>query len=141
MWRDRLFWAALFAPLALWPALYLITQPAFNPRWPLSYPWLFLSFTLAYPILEEFAFRGLIQTELSKYLPRGPLALISLPNLLTSAVFVLFHFYGQAALWLALMLGGSLVFGFFRERHGSLDAPIALHMLYNGGSFWLFLAI
>ena len=39
---------------------------------------------------------------------------------------------------LAAVLLPSLVFGFFKDRSGALWAPMALHVFYNSGYFWLF---
>ncbi|MBU1192755.1 MAG: hypothetical protein KKA36_09395 [Gammaproteobacteria bacterium] len=32
----------------------------------------------------------------------------------------------------------SLIFGHFRDRFGTLHAPIMLHIYYNLGYFWIF---
>ena len=31
-----------------------------------------------------------------------------------------------------------LLFGLFKDRSGTLGAPIVLHVFYNSGYFWLF---
>lgn len=77
-------------------------------------------------------FRGLIQGWL-----RGRMRAAA-AILVTSVLFSALHFFSQAAVWAAAVFVPSLVFGHFRERHGSLAAPIVLHCWYNAGYFWLF---
>ncbi|WP_155999612.1 JDVT-CTERM system glutamic-type intramembrane protease MrtJ [Thioalkalivibrio sulfidiphilus] len=90
-----------------------------------------------YPVLEEMVFRGLIQGWLAKHLPQrlGPL---SLANTLTSVLFTLLHMI-RLVPWVAVwVFVPSVIFGFFRERHGSLRTPILLHIYYNLGVLLLF---
>lgn len=81
------------------------------------------------PLIEEFLFRGVLQTYVKKYLG------IKAAILLSSLAFALFHFYrdqgvGNISLILSLFfLGGYL--GFIYERQGSLWASIGLHMTFN----------
>jgi membrane protease YdiL (CAAX protease family) len=94
---------------------------------------------LIYPILEEIVFRGGLQTFLLRY-PRGRARWggFTLANILTSAVFAALHLFPHAPLWSAATFLPSVVFGYFRDRHSSLLSPIALHVFYNSGYFWLF---
>ena len=142
MWRDKLFWIAILAAPVYWSALYWYTHPELALDWPLASPWLFLSLCLLYPVMEEVVFRGLIQENIQRrirqpawYSPRFP---VSQANLLTSLLFTAFHFISHAPLWAALVFIPSLVFGFFKDRHHSLVAPITLHIWYNLGYFWIF---
>jgi len=81
------------------------------------------------PFIEEFLFRGLLQTHLKKRM--GPKSAI----LISALVFALFHFslsqgVGNISLVFSLfLLGGYL--GFLYERQGSLWASIGLHMTFN----------
>jgi len=81
------------------------------------------------PFIEEFLFRGCLQTHLKKRL--GVKAAI----LLSALLFALFHFsftqgLGNITLMISLfILGGFL--GFLYEKQGSLWAPIGLHMTFN----------
>ncbi len=147
MWRDRQFQVALFAGPLFWAAWSLIAGSSFEPWWPLRDPTRFLLPALVYPILEELAFRGLLQEWLYQKpwgarrsgirQVRGP---ISLANWLTTFAFALFHLLYHAPLWAAAVIFPSLVFGYFRDRYQSVTPAIVLHVFYNAGYFWLFAA-
>lgn len=87
------------------------------------------SVILLAPLIEEFLFRGVLQTYFKKHL--GVKAAI----LLSALAFAIFHFYrdqgvGNISLILSLLfLGGFL--GFIYERQASLWASIGLHMTFN----------
>ena len=138
LWRDRLFLAALLAGVVTWLLLYFLQQPIIQWNWPLVRPWPFLSVVLLYPIVEEIAFRGLVQELLRDYVSRRSLGPLTMANLLTSVLFAGLHFIYHAPLWAALVFFPSLVFGFFKDRTNHLLAPIILHVFYNAGYFWLF---
>jgi len=96
---------------------------------PLSLTFAILSILLLAPLVEEFLFRGGLQTFFKKRL--GAKAAI----LLSSLCFALFHFspsqgLGNIPLIVSLfILGGFL--GFLYERQGSLWSSIGLHMTFN----------
>jgi membrane protease YdiL (CAAX protease family) len=138
LWRDRLFLAALLAGVVTWLILYFLQQPLIQWNWPFVRPWPFLSLVLLYPIVEEIAFRGLLQELLRDYVSRQSLGPLTIANLLTSVLFAGLHFIYHAPLWAALVFFPSLVFGFFKDRTRRLLAPIILHVFYNAGYFWLF---
>jgi len=141
LWRDTLFWLAVMAGPLCWLLLYLLLRPA-TPQWtwPLAAPADYLLPVLFYPVLEEIVFRGLLQELAQEYISRRTLGPISFANLLTSLVFTGFHFLNHAPLWAALVFFPSLVFGFFKDRYGTLTAPILLHGFYNAGFLLLFTA-
>ncbi len=138
LWADPLFFAALAAALGYWLVLYLVTQVTPEPGWPLREPWRFLYPALFYPVVEELVFRGLIQDLAHRHLSPWHLGPLSHANLLTSALFTALHFINHAPLWATAVFFPSLVFGFFKDRTGTLAAPIILHVFYNSGYFWLF---
>lgn len=110
-------------------------KPADPARWHLDLR-IFLLYVAVHPLLEEIAFRGLIQETLLRRLPYrfGPL---SAANLITSLLFAATHF-GTRESWLAAAIFvPSLVFGYFRERHDSLASPIVLHAFYNAAALLL----
>jgi membrane protease YdiL (CAAX protease family) len=87
---------------------------------------------LAAPVIEEFLFRGLLQTWFKRYL--GSKAAI----LLSALCFALFHLapsqgIGNISLGLSLF-GFACFLGFLYERQGSLFATIGLHMTFNAVS-------
>lgn len=140
LWLDHLFWLALAAGPACWLVLYLLLQPGLQLNWPLAAPAIYLLPVLVYPVLEEIVFRGLIQELVHDYLSTRVFGPLSVANLLTSALFASLHLLSHPPLWAALVFFPSLVFGFFKDRHQSLFAPIVLHMFYNAGFLWLFAA-
>lgn len=81
------------------------------------------------PILEEFLFRGTLQTYLKKRV--GPKAAI----IIASAVFACFHFAPEQGLGNLSLLPSLFTFacflGFIYERQGSLFASIGLHFAFN----------
>lgn len=81
------------------------------------------------PVLEEFVFRGTLQTYLKKRI--GPKAAI----IITSAVFACFHYSVEQGLGNLSLLPSLFTFacflGFIYERQGSLFASIGLHFAFN----------
>ena len=137
-WQDPLFFAALAAALLYWLTLYLITQPAVDAGWPFREPLRFLYPALLYPIVEEWIFRGFVQEFVHRHLQAWRLGPLSHANILTSLLFTALHFINHAPLAAAMVFIPSLLFGFFKDRSGQLAAPVALHIFYNSGYFWLF---
>ena len=83
-------------------------------------------------MLEEPAFRGFLQAELRRTRwGRGRFGAVSGANLAASLAFMALHFAHHPPLWAASVFLPSLVFGWLRERHGSVAAPIGMHVLYN----------
>lgn len=99
---------------------------------PTSLIFALLSVLMMAPLVEEFLFRGVLQTYLKKRM--GPHAAI----LLSALSFALFHFspgqgIGNVSLIISLLILGSFL-GFLYERQGSLWAPIGLHIAFNAVS-------
>lgn len=138
--KDILFLVALLAGPACWLVLYYLLTPDIYWQWPLHRPGLFLMPALVYPVLEEIAFRGLLQELVHEHVSHASIGPLSYANLLTSVVFTGLHFIYHPPLWAALVLFPSLVFGFFKDRTRALTAPIILHVFYNAGFLWLFSA-
>ena len=95
MWKDQQFQLAILVAPVFWLGLWLVAAPEINLLWPLDKPWVFLSFALLYPVMEEVVFRGLIQDGIHKQVEKrkkrlpGP---ISLANLVTSILFTVILF-------------------------------------------------
>ncbi len=136
--RDKLFFAALLAAIPVWVVLLLATSHPVDLNWPVTAPWRFTLLVLIYPVVEEIVFRGLIQESLQRLFGARHYGPLSLANLVTSIFFVAVHFVYHAPIWAVAVFVPSLVFGFFKERHGGLRSPIVLHVFYNLGYFWLF---
>ena len=93
-------------------------------------PW--VSCVLLQPVLEEFAFRGLLQGELLRARwGRWRLGPLSAANGSASLAFAALHFGHHPPFWAASVFLPSLVFGWLRERHRGVAAPIGMHVLYN----------
>lgn len=133
--------AALLAAAPVWAALGLWAGPWMRAP---AGPWALLSFVLVMPLLEEWVFRGLLQTQLLRVTavhgqPRrwGP---ISWANGLTTLGFVALHLPTQPLLWALSVAAPSLVLGHLRERLGSVWPAIGVHGVYNAGfalvAFW-----
>lgn len=137
--RDPLFWLVQRLAILFWLGLYLAGTGLAGSGW-LGQHWLLLlQLGLLYPILEEVAFRGLIQGWLwSSRAGRSLASGISLPNLITSLVFTSLHFFYHPPLWALAVFVPSLVFGFFRDRYQHLGPAIYLHIFFNSGYFLLF---
>lgn len=137
MWRDRFFWTCIASGIAFWALLASISTVQWNPAWPLDEPFAYLRLAVLLPVLEELIFRGALQPYLARHLGRLP-GPVSAANLATSAVFTALHFFYHPPLWAAAVMLPSLAFGHFRDRYGTLTLPVALHVFYNAGYYWIF---
>ncbi len=126
------------APL-FWAGFWWFRQSTFDLLWPLHDPLPFLLAALAYPVLEEIVFRGLLQGTLyAQPFWRKRYGPVSRANLLASVAFTGLHFFYHPPLWAGLVFFPSLGFGYFRDKYNSLTPAIVLHVFYNVGFFWLF---
>lgn len=139
IWRDRQLGAAFLAAPAFWIAWWRWKSPEFDPSWPLREPLHFFVLALAYPVLEEIVFRGGLQSFLLRYRQTAVnWCGVSTANMATSIVFAAAHLLQHSPWWATATFLPSLVFGYFRDRHNSLKSPVALHIFYNAGYYWLF---
>ena len=137
--HDVQFWLAVLAAAALWMLGYVWLAPDPDAAWPLQRPREVLFLVLLYPIVEELLFRGVLQGWLlGRQVFRHKLFGLTSANMLTSVIFTGLHFLTHPPLAAATVIVPSLIFGYFRDRHGSLHAPILLHVYYNLGYFWIF---
>jgi hypothetical protein len=88
-----------------------------------------ISIVIIAPVVEEFLFRGALQTYLKRRLPPKTAIMVA------SACFGLFHFspeqgFGNISLILSLFVFGSFL-GYVYEKQGSLYASIGLHLAFN----------
>ncbi|MEY3090833.1 MAG: hypothetical protein RL113_1149 [Pseudomonadota bacterium] len=104
--------------------------------WFVNHPETFLMAILFYPVVEELAFRGVIQEFLSQKLePNSTLLAISYANFITSILFVSLHLFHHPIIWALLTFFPSLIFGYFKERFDHILPSIILHMFYNFAYF------
>jgi len=88
-----------------------------------------ISIVIVAPVVEEFLFRGALQTYLKRYCQPKTAILIA------SVCFGLFHFspeqgFGNISLIFSLFIFG-LFLGYVYEKQGSLYASIGLHLAFN----------
>ena len=136
-YRDILFHVAMVAGVGFWTGLWLAVpvQPI-TPDQLLS-P-VFFSLVLWQPILEEFLFRGCLQGQLRQPAwGQRQWCGVTVANGLTSLLFAAGHGWHHAPLWAAAVLWPSLLFGYFRDRYGSVYPCMVLHAFYNAGYFAL----
>ena len=92
----------------------------------------FMLAILIYPVVEEMVFRGLVQEYFSgKQVLQKHFVCLSLANIVTSGLFALSHLASQPVFWALLTFFPSLVFGYFKDRHGRLTPCVVLHSVYN----------
>jgi membrane protease YdiL (CAAX protease family) len=125
---------ALLLAVPVWTALGLLAGPLMYvpPGWT---AW--MSFVLAYPVVEELLFRGLLQGEALRLTTRNGRALrvgpVTWANVLVTAAFVALHSWAQPLAWALAVAVPSLIFGHLRERFASVWPPILVHAVYNAG--------
>ena len=91
-----------------------------------------------YPVVEELAFRGVIQEYIASKTKQYPAFMnVTVANVVTSVLFVAMHFVHHTPLWALLVFVPSLIFGYFKEQYGHLGGSISLHMFYNVCSLFL----
>ncbi|HSD43217.1 MAG TPA: JDVT-CTERM system glutamic-type intramembrane protease [Burkholderiales bacterium] len=135
--RDPPFAAALAASAA-WLGLYAFAHQAANPGWALLDPLRFASLAIAWPLLEELVYRGALQPWLARtrWGARENWG-ITTANVATSLAFAGAHLAAHDPALAAATFLPSLVFGYFRDRYGSIAPGAALHIFYNAGWFLL----
>ncbi len=128
---DPLWWLAVAAGLAFVTGMLWVLPEALAGS-ALSGIGAWISCVIGQPVLEEVTFRGILQGELlrRRWGKRRWFG-FSAANLLSSAAFTGMHFVHHPPLWAASVLLPSLLFGWVRERHDGLGAPIGLHVLFN----------
>ncbi len=135
--KKVFFDSRFLSALLLGPVVWLVLDVGFEVVVAPVTLQMLLMVCLVYPVLEELAFRGFVQSWLIEKpaFARYPLAGLSVANLVTSVLFSAAHFFNQAPLWAASVFFPSLVFGFFRDRFNRVWPSIVLHCWYNTGFF------
>jgi membrane protease YdiL (CAAX protease family) len=96
----------------------------------------FLVLIFLYPVVEELAFRGVIQEYFAVRTNEKTFGFgITYANLITSILFALIHFVHHAPVWAVAVFIPSLIFGYFRDRFVRVLPAIFLHGFYNGVYF------
>lgn len=90
------------------------------------------SLLLAYPVVEELVFRGLLQPELNdRFNHQTGRLTLSPGNLIASAIFATMHLINHAPVWAAAVIIPSLVFGLLRDYYQQLWPSLVMHIWYN----------
>ncbi|MEY3002781.1 MAG: hypothetical protein RLZZ428_1156 [Pseudomonadota bacterium] len=100
--------------------------------WFMDEPTTFFMVIVFYPVVEELAFRGVIQeffTQKTNVTSKIPF--VSFANLMTSLLFVVFHLFHHPLIWALSVFFPSLLFGYFKEKFGHILPSIVLHIVYN----------
>jgi membrane protease YdiL (CAAX protease family) len=135
MWPpDAHLALALLLAVPVWTALGLLVGPLMY----VPSGWTaWMSFVLAYPVVEELLFRGLLQGEALRLTTRNGRALrvgpVTWANVLVTAAFVALHSWAQPLAWALAVAVPSLVFGHLRERFASVWPAVLVHAVYNAG--------
>jgi len=88
------------------------------------------------PLVEELLFRGVVQGELARVRRlRGAWCGVTPANALSAAAFAAAHLVNQPPLWALATFFPALLFGWFRDRSGSVLPAIVLHAAFNAGFF------
>ena len=133
---DTHFWVAVALGPVVWVALWILSgMPAIGISLAIL-----LGSVILYPIIEELAFRGFIQTWLleSSFWKSSVISKISRANVLTSVLFAALHLINQPLIWAVLIFFPSLVFGYLRERYDAVTPSILVHSWYNFGFLCLY---
>jgi membrane protease YdiL (CAAX protease family) len=137
VFRDGQFYLALLAAPLVLAALAWITPSLFagSPQAASAV----VMRLLWQPVIEEWLFRGFIQGAMERTTAgRWRLAGLTAANFAASLLFASAHLVNHSPAWATLVFFPSLLFGYFRTRHGSIAAPVLLHAAYNG--FYLLFA-
>jgi membrane protease YdiL (CAAX protease family) len=138
---DRQFLLALAVGCAVSVALTMLAE---GSGWQDADLLSLLSLVLWAPIIEELAFRGVVQGWLtSSATGRRTLFGLSLANAIAAFSFTAWHllYRTDPIAWLVFI--PALVFGYFRDRYGSLVPCILLHAAYNAALLpgWYFFSL
>ncbi len=122
----------------VWAFLFLLIPLTNDLQWPFNQPVNFLVVVLAYPVVEEIIFRGMLQDYFNHIFSSKKIGQLSYSNMLTSVIFSVLHMLFHPVHWALLVIFPSLIFGYSKEQYLTLKAPIFLHTFYNIGFYWLF---
>lgn len=133
--RDPRFALAAAAGPVAWLAFAVALGVRPDPAWTFfSDPAGFLGLAVAWPLVEEVVFRGVIQPALARR-PGGAREAwgVTTANAATSVLSAVAHLLTYAPTWAAAVVAPSLVFGYFRDRYDSIAPGAALHVFYSCG--------
>lgn len=135
--RDPQFALAAAAGPVVWLSFALALGVRPDPAWAFfAHPAGFFGLAVAWPIAEEGLFRGVIQPAFARTRGGAREAWgVTTANVATSVLFAVAQLFAHAPAWALAAVAPSLVFGYFRDRYGSIVPGTALHIFYNCGWF------
>ena len=125
--KDVIFYLALLAAI---PVKILIILLSSHTK---VYPDLSMHFIISLLFVscsEELFFRGFLMPLLSSFI-KGNFWFFSYSNIVVSIVFSISHIFMHNIFWSTLVFFPSLIYGYFREKYGSILPPVILHFVYN----------
>jgi membrane protease YdiL (CAAX protease family) len=90
-----------------------------------------LHWLVAMAIVEELAFRGVLQPDFDRWLKGRRIGPISYANVICSVLFAAAHLFRLPPEWAATTFFPSLVFGYAWDRWRSVIPSILIHLVYN----------
>jgi uncharacterized protein len=124
-WRLPTDWVAVLTPY--------VTTPQFHFRWPERFPEWIIDQLFVVALPEEFFYRGYLQTRLRDAWPQGRLvfgARLGPAFWVTALLFALGHL-AIFQVWRLAVFFPALLFGWMRERSGSVVGAALLHAASN----------
>ena len=125
--KDFYFYMALFLSFPVKAIMVELNLQTHVLKFPSLYLLLFLLF-IAFS--EELFFRGFLMPVFSSFI-KGNFLFLSYSNIVVSFLFSISHIFTHNIFWSALVFFPSLVYGYFREKYGSILPSIVLHFVYN----------
>ncbi|MFC2073419.1 JDVT-CTERM system glutamic-type intramembrane protease [Campylobacterota bacterium] len=133
--------AILAAPIFVFLYSYIFQHQAVHVEHLLSDTKSLFFLIVFYPVIEELAFRGVIQEYIATKTKQYPsFYYLTVANILTSVLFVLMHFVHHTPIWAMLVFIPSLIFGYFKEQYKHILPSIFLHMFYNFCSVFMIIS-
>jgi len=137
--QDPWFWAAMVLGLISCWVLALWLGQSGEVILPWSRWRMLVWLVVLYPVMEEWVFRGLLQTWLLRRASwRTACCGFSMANGGVTLLFAGMHLFTHSPGWAALVILPSLIFGWFRDRYNSILPGTLLHTSYNLAYFTLF---
>lgn len=137
---DYKFLAALLIPTILVVFLILSLNISPSVTWVINAPYDAFWYLIFMPVIEELAFRGYLQSTLTKFKSGGwpSPAMFSFANIMTSTIFSAIHFITYFQALAVLTFIPSLIFGYFKDKYQSILPGLIIHIFYNFGFISLF---
>lgn len=130
---DYKFLVALVLPISLAAVSALAFNISPSVSWVINTPYDAFWYLILMPFIEELAFRGYLQSTISKLKPGGwpTQTMFSFANIMTSTIFAAIHFISYFQALAALTFIPSLIFGYFKDKHQSIFPGLIIHSFYN----------